>query len=42
MEEAGWVARTCYPSGDVWYILPADEQAIERWRVRAGLDEATA
>ena len=25
MEERGWVARSCYPSGDVWYILQAGE-----------------
>jgi len=32
MEERGWVARSCYPSGDVWYILQAGEQAAARWR----------
>ena len=34
MEEAGWVARDLR---DVWYILPLGEQAIERWRERAGI-----
>ena len=34
MEEAGWVARSCYSSGDVWYIHPAGEQALERWEDR--------
>jgi len=31
MEERGWVARSCYPSGDVWFIYPAGRAAIERY-----------
>ena len=36
MEQAGWVARSCYTSGDVWYIHPAGEQAADRWRDQEG------
>ena len=31
MEERGWVARSCQPGGDVWYIYPAGRAAIERY-----------
>lgn len=34
MEERGWVARNYF---EAWHILPAGEQALERWEKALGI-----